>query len=310
MIHKRAVVQALRAARVPFQESRSILHLLCPFHKDKETPSLVIYTNKSPVNFYCFGCRRHGTWNDLAPVIAAGELASDWDDPEAASNLLAEIRRLFPDTPALPPDARPWTSGAWRGMSEISLAQVRSRWWYDEIDSVRRILWPVWDVHAELMGWVARDIDNLKGSPRKYRNMPGMKALGTLWPLPTDGDEPETTVVLVEGILDALRLLNAGIPALAALGGGWGQDRTSLLTGYLAAERVVLAFDGDPAGQGAARKVYGHLKRYFGAQNIWLWEWPDGADPGDAPQEEVDALRKEIGGTPRLHPWLLGTPNL
>lgn len=59
MIHKRAVIRALDAARVKYNTSRmsKVIQLKCPNPNghDKKTPSFVIYTDE-PVHFHCFGC--------------------------------------------------------------------------------------------------------------------------------------------------------------------------------------------------------------------------------------------------------------
>jgi DNA primase len=304
LIYKRAVIKALKSARVRYQEGGRMVHTWCPFHPDRETPSLVIYTNRDPVRWYCFGCRAHGFWDKLAEALKTGDLDRDWDDPQAFKHISHSLKRMIAQDPALPPLTRPWTYGQWREFSGQSLAKVHARWWYDEIDKVRRILWPVWDPEGELVGWVARDMDN-RAEGRKYRNMPRMEALQTLWPIPVHAIYPERRLVLVEGITDALRLLAEGIPALANLGTAWSPARTALVQSRLQAERIVLAFDPDTPGQQATYRV-GHALKASGAQ-IDVWKWSEGHDPGDAPIEEVNELRKEVMDprTPEgSHPWI------
>jgi DNA primase len=303
VIYKRAVIRALKAAGVRFQEGGRMIHTWCPFHPDRDTPSLVIYTDHDPVKWYCFGCRAHGLWEKLAQALKAGDLERDWDDPRAYKHLSQVFRQMVRSDPALPPLTRPWTFGRWREFSEGALNKVHARWWYDEIDKVRRILWPVWDSDSSLVGWVARDLDN-RAEGRKYRNMPRMEALHTLWPYPINPVYPERSLVLVEGITDALRLLEVGIPALANLGTAWSLDRTALV-GLLEIERVVLAFDPDSAGEQATFRV-GHALRQSPVQ-VDVWRWSEGHDPGDAPIEEVHELRKEVldRRTPEgSHPWI------
>jgi DNA primase len=147
-------------------------------------------------------------------------------------------------------------------------------------------------------------MDN-RAEGRKYRNMPRMEALHTLWPIPTDTIYPERKLVLVEGITDALRLLMFGIPALANLGTAWSEARTDLVRFLLQSDRVVLAFDPDTPGQQATFRV-GHALKACGAK-IDVWKWSEGHDPGDAPIEEVNELRKEVldPRTPQgPHPWI------
>lgn len=306
VIYKKAVIKALKRAHVRFQEGGRMVHIWCPFHADRATPSCVIYTNKDPVNFYCFGCRAHGTWDQLSEGLKTGRLERDWDDPEAFKNLREELKLLLSVEPALPPMTRPWTFGAWREFSGPTLTRMQTLWWWDDIDQVRRILFPVWDEDEELVGWVARDLDD-RAEGRKYRNMPQMEALKTFWPLPVRGTYPERTCVLVEGVTDALRLLNVGIPALACLGTGWSKKRSALLLGALQIDRVVLGFDGDEPGFDAAARIGNELARIIGEDSVAVWEWSHGRDPGDADPSEVEDLRKEVvhPAAPRgVHPWL------
>ena len=304
VIYRRAVIKALKLARIPHRVNGKMIFVCCPFHKET-VGSLAIYTDSKHVPFYCYGCGCHGKWEELAEAIKAGGLDKDWDDPQAFKNLAIEIKDLIEKEPHLPPMARPWIYGAWRTFSQSTLKRARSLWWWDERDKVRRIIWPVWDAEKDLVGWVGRDLDG--SSPRKYYNMPHMHALDTLWPWPVHAF-PERDLILVEGITDALRLLQEGLPALACLGTGWSSTRTALL-GSLGIKRVVLAYDGDAAGEAAAVKTGALLENLFDAENLLVWQWTPGNDPGSAPQDEVDQLKKALNRKPRAgHPWLSLTP--
>lgn len=303
MIHKKAVEKALKNARVKYKTSATskVLHLLCPFHADKKTPSLVIYTDE-PVHFHCFSCNSHGDWNTLATIIKAGELENDWDDPEACSNL-RKIIRTININPCLPYRTKPWMQGSFRECTPRLLQSLHTRWWFDEIDRVERVVWPVWDSEAELVGWVGRRLDK-NNEVRKYRNAPAMKALETLWPLPRIGIYPETKLVLVEGPYDALRLLSNGIPALSLLGTNWSDTRTSIIYG-LGIKRATLGLDRDSAGRSAMFRIGKDLTRNAPDIELDIWEWPEGTDPGNAPLEEIRNLRNHLnikhGG---IHPWI------
>lgn len=306
MIYRRAVIKALTQARVAHRVSGKMIFINCPFHRET-VGSLAIYTDSKGAPFWCFGCSRHGTWDELAEAIHAGVLGRDWDDPQAFKNLAKEIRDLFERPPQLPPMTRPWTYGAWRAFSQTTLQRARSLWWWDDRDKVRRIIWPVWDPDKNLVGWVGRDLEGT--SPRKYYNMPHMKATDTLWPWPVRA-YPERDVILVEGITDALRLLQEGLPALACLGTAWSGTRTALL-GCLGVRRVVLAYDGDAAGEKAAVNTGAHLENLFDQENLLVWSWSSGNDPGSAPVAEIDELKKALKRKPQSgHPWLSLTPTI
>jgi hypothetical protein len=62
-----------------------------------------------------------------------------------------------------------------------------------------------------------------------------------------------TTIILVEGPRDALRLIQAGIPAMSMLGTqSWSDQKTRLLE-FAGVTRLVLFLDGDEAGKNATR---------------------------------------------------------
>ena len=168
-------------------------------------------------------------------------------------------------------------------------------------------MWPVWGTSLDLVGWIGRDLDGI--SDRKYYNMPGMKVLSTLWPWPASITKDSTSIVLVEGITDALRLLQAGIPALATLGTAWSSLRTTLLQ-ILGVENIVLAYDNDDAGYIANEQIALELSKSFSSDSISKWEWPDKNDPGDAPWSEVLSLRNHLNLKKGVHPWLQATPPL
>jgi DNA primase len=312
MIHKKAVEKALREAGVRYQTSGSspLVQLWCPWHNDKQTPSLVIYTNSTPVSGHCFGCGVHPTWEDIQHQLKVGELSSQWDDPEFLKHL-KQIAYNLNRTPFLPRDSKPWFGGKWRGLPPSFLQKINSRQWFDEVDKTARILWPVWDVVGDLVGWVSRRLDK-NTQVRKYRNAPAMKALTTLWPWPTRWIGEVPTIVLVEGPYDALRLLYRGIPALALLGTNWSYERTALLLG-MGVERVILALDADPAGFTGANKIAAKLQNMYTGNNLALWNWPDKKDAGNAPLTEVWSLRKEIDPKAKHmkpHKWIDHLPEL
>lgn len=87
----------------------------------------------------------------------------------------------------------------------------------------------------------------------------------------------EQRAIVVEGQLDALRLIDAGLNlAVAALGTAFGEGHVRELV-QLGVKEVLLALDGDGAGQDATRKV-GHLFQKAGV-DIKVVPMPAGSDP-------------------------------
>jgi DNA primase len=87
----------------------------------------------------------------------------------------------------------------------------------------------------------------------------------------------ERRVLVVEGQIDALRLIHAGFAwTVAGQGTAFGEDHVKELI-HLGVRHVHLAFDGDSAGQEAAAKV-GHLFSKEGVE-VRVVGLPDKADP-------------------------------
>ncbi|MFA6916203.1 MAG: DNA primase [Parachlamydiales bacterium] len=94
----------------------------------------------------------------------------------------------------------------------------------------------------------------------------------------------ERRVVIVEGQLDALRLLYHGLDiTVASQGTAFGEGHLKELTN-LGAQEVLLAFDNDKAGREAAFKV-GNLCAKAG-MDVKIIRLPEGSDPDSLVQEQ------------------------
>lgn len=122
-----------------------------------------------------------------------------------------------------------------------------------------------------------------------------------------------STVALVEGPRDALRLIRHGIPALCIMGTqSWSPGKLRLLE-FTGATSIVLMMDGDQAGLKATRliktgldvngnQVAPPLSSSFFVKIVRLWnaEVPgsterfSGYDPGNCPVEILDSIKNLI----------------
>ena len=85
--------------------------------------------------------------------------------------------------------------------------------------------------------------------------------------------------------------------AVATCGTAFTEDHVRLLKRY--ASRVVLAFDADAAGQGAAERFYEWEQKY--QVQVSVARLPGGQDPGSLAQRDPDALAAAVSGaTPFL----------
>ena len=148
-------------------------------------------------------------------------------------------------------------------------------------DSFRgRVIFPVHDLSGRVVGFGAR---LLEGDGPKYLNTRETEIyrkgqlLYNLHRAKADIGRTATAYV-VEGYTDVIALHGAGVPAaVATCGTALGEGHFELLRRF--AERVVLAFDSDEAGAGAAQKAYAFHEKY--PLEALVLVLPEGLDPAD-----------------------------
>ena len=93
-------------------------------------------------------------------------------------------------------------------------------------------------------------------------------------------------LILVEGFFDVIRLHQLGFPNVVALmGSSMSSEQELLLLG--ATDRVVLMFDGDPAGRECTHQIALNL---VGKLFIRIVRLPDGKQPDSLTKEEISIL--------------------
>jgi DNA primase len=162
-------------------------------------------------------------------------------------------------------------------------------------DSFRgRVIFPVHDLSGREVGFGAR---LLEGEGPKYLNTRETavyrkgQLLYNLHRAKTEVSRTATAYV-VEGYTDVIALHGAGVPAaVATCGTALGEGHFELLRRF--AQRVVLAFDSDEAGAGAAQKAYAFHERY--PLEALVLVLPEGLDPADFVKEKgPEAFRAEV----------------
>jgi DNA primase len=163
-------------------------------------------------------------------------------------------------------------------------------------DSFRgRVIFPVHDLSGRVVGFGARLLD---GEGPKYLNTRETEVyrkgqlLYNLHRAKTEVSRTATAYV-VEGYTDVIALHGAGVPAaVATCGTALGEGHFELLRRF--AERVVLAFDSDEAGAGAAQKAYSFHERY--PLEALVLVLPEGLDPADFVEDRgPEAFAEEAG---------------
>ncbi len=150
----------------------------------------------------------------------------------------------------------------------------------------RRVMFPILDVSGRTIGFGGRALD--PDDPAKYLNTadtPMFKkghhvyALGLARPAIVR----EKSAVIVEGYTDVISLHQAGVEnVVACLGTALTQDHLNLLSRY--AEEIVLAYDADAAGIGAAARNIPMLEACAAEVKIVLL--PTGLDPDDLVRQQ------------------------
>lgn len=162
-------------------------------------------------------------------------------------------------------------------------------------DSFReRVLFPIFDIAGRPVGLGGRVLPG--GNGPKYKNTSATalydksKVLyGLNW---AKGAIVERgRVVVCEGYTDVIGLHSAGVTeAVATCGTALAEGHVRLLTGF--SRRIVLAYDADSAGQGAAEHFYDWERRF--EAGISVVALPPGADPADLAQKDPERLRQAV----------------
>ena len=146
-----------------------------------------------------------------------------------------------------------------------------------------RLMFPINDLRGDPVGFGARILD---GDGPKYLNSPETpiyhksRLLFGLDRAKSDIVRRDL-VVVVEGYTDVIAFHLAGHPvAVATCGTALGEEHLDLLRRF--SSRVVLAFDSDAAGTGAALR--GFDRSVPGDLDLRMARFPDGRDPADLQQ--------------------------
>ncbi len=157
-----------------------------------------------------------------------------------------------------------------------------------------RVMFPIFDLRGDPVGFGARILD---GDGPKYLNTPetaiyhkSRLLYGLNW-AKSDIVRRDTSVV-VEGYTDVIAMHRADMPiAVATCGTALGEDHLDLLRRF--SERVVLAFDADEAGAGAALR--GFERSVPGDLDLRVAVLPEGKDPADVVADgNADALQSAV----------------
>lgn len=187
-----------------------------------------------------------------------------------------------------------------------------------------RLMVPIRDGRGKVIAFGGRAMR--ADQPGKYVNSPNTPLFNksaTLYAL--DVARPairsEGTAVIVEGYFDAIACHQAGIANVVASMGTALTAEQYLRLADMKIERVIVAFDGDPAGQRSAEKrgrdLLPLLQRHSGRAGagqvgtrgyatLYVTVLPDGMDPDDLARADPGRLRALLGEATSLLDFLIG----
>jgi DNA primase len=167
-----------------------------------------------------------------------------------------------------------------------------------------RLLWPIHDVTGDIVGFGARRLFDDDRIEAKYVNTPETpiyKKSHLLYGLELAKKEIKRRgqAVIVEGYTDVMACHLSGVPtAIATCGTAFGVDHVKVLRRLLmdASEfrgEVIFTFDGDEAGQKAARKAYDEQDQHF-TTKTFVAVAADGLDPCDLRLRKGDVAVRDL----------------
>ncbi|HET6298609.1 MAG TPA: DNA primase [Kribbella sp.] len=168
-----------------------------------------------------------------------------------------------------------------------------------------RLMWPIRDASADVIGFGARRIFEDDKIEAKYLNTaetPIYKKSKVLYGVDLARREiaKGRQAVVVEGYTDVMACHLAGVQtAVATCGTSFGEDHARVLRQLLLDHdqfrgEVIFTFDGDEAGQRAALKAFSGDQAF--ASQTYVAVEPDGLDPCDLRLQKGDAAVRELIG--------------
>jgi DNA primase len=167
----------------------------------------------------------------------------------------------------------------------------------------RRLLWPIRDLGSDVVGFGARrlyDDDQIQAKYLNTSESPIYKKSQVLFGLDLAKREiaRRHQVVVVEGYTDVMAMHASGVPtAVASCGTAFGTEHITVLRRLLMDDdafrgEVIFTFDGDEAGQKAARKAFDEDQKF--AAQTFIAIAPDGQDPCELRQSKGEPAVRDL----------------
>jgi DNA primase len=256
-----------------------VIHCLNPQHPDRH-PSLRIDRLKGIGQ--CLSCGFKVNLFKQYNVQTDGRGAKVIALKEKIAKLMSDSIGL-----SLPPKGSP-RKAEFRGLSRETLAKVGAFEWPDYPN---RVVFPMYSPSGKLICFNARAIAN---ENPKYKIIPE----GVTLPMYPGKPSPiDNTIIIVEGAIDYLNLLDKGVTNAIAIMGvtslhnqrGLNQTKVGIFK-MAGVTKITLMLDGDDAGRKATEELQPLLENYGFLVNVI--ELKEGQDPGDLSASEIEEYLK------------------
>ncbi len=233
--------------------------------------------------------RRRGLAGDVARQFRLGWAPDDWDVLSRECGVAPDLLR---DTGLAFTNKRNRLQDSFRG----------------------RVLFPIFTDGGDPVAFGGRILPG-SADPAKYKNSPETVVYAksrTLYGLNWAKADivAQDQVIVCEGYTDVIGFHRAGVKrAVATCGTALTEQHVQMLKRF--ASKVVLAFDADSAGQGAAERVYEWEQKF--QVTFFVAQFPKGLDPGELSVRDPESLPKAVhDALPylrfRLNRVMLGKP--
>ena len=252
-----------------------LVSCLNPEHPDKN-PSMRI--DQITGIFQCFSCEYKGNL-----FTYFGEKANQLQLRRELLKKKIKDKRSESIGLSFPKNMMPYT-GNWRNIKPETYKRFEAFHQADP-DYVGRINFPIRDISGRIVAFNGR---HTTGGTPKYMISPA----GAKMPLFPVVEPIQGSVILVEGIFDMINLHDKGLTNAVCCFGtkNINEDKLRMLS-IQGVEEVVVFFDGDDAGQNAAKEVKEMVERVgLTSRNVSLKD----TDPGALPLKSVQTLKSKI----------------
>ena len=283
----------------------------CPIHNGDGPEAFHVNTEKNCFQCFAGSCKARGNVLDFVAAMerctirdAAMKLA-EWFSVSttrgAPSSPAASPRAVAPQTHAADISSSEQGKGdnqaltfelkgidpthayiAERGFTEDIAKELGIGYFPGRGSMSGRVVIPIHKETGELVAYAGRSID---GSEPKYKLPAGFHKSLVLYNLHRAIQRQSSTVVLVEGFFDCIKVWQAGFPAVALMGSSMSQYQEELLRSQFTG--ALLLFDGDAAGRECTKDCLLRLGTSLWVKAILL---DDGQQPDGLTSDQLHEL--------------------